>query len=243
MGLRRLPGPPPQPGARRRAGPRSSRSTRPAGRHADDGARRRPRSARDRGGRARRARSTGRWRHDRGGGDCRTPGRLCRLHGRADQAPARRHAASAGTRDPPRRSFGREPSPTSARSVAIDALSQRLCRSPRRPGPAARRAGRAGPEPIARSPPRRSRRAAWPAAVAAALVIGLGGGFLAAGSGAPPNPSDAAVALTEVSRASSTLLAAPDAARIVLADSAGAARGSIVLRRRRPHGRGRGRPS
>ena len=119
------------------------------------------------------------------------------------------------------RSVGRDRRPV-AEALPVSAPTR-----PAAPAPAA-----PGPEPI-RSPmpawTQRSRRAAWPAAVAAALVIGLGGGFLAAGSGAPPNPSDAAVALTEVSRASSTLLAAPDAARIVLADSTGAVRGSLIV--------------
>ena len=75
----------------------------------------------------------------------------------------------------------------------------------------------------------RGRRAAWPAAVAAALVIGLAGGLLAAGGRAAPDLSDAAVALTEVSHESAALLGAPDAARVTLWDSAGAARGSIVV--------------
>ncbi len=75
----------------------------------------------------------------------------------------------------------------------------------------------------------RGRRAAWPAAVAAALVIGLGGGLLMAGRSAPLNPGDAAVALTEVSHESAALLGAPDAARVTLWDSAGAARGSILV--------------
>jgi hypothetical protein len=76
---------------------------------------------------------------------------------------------------------------------------------------------------------RRGGRAAWPAAVAAALVIGLGGGLLMAGRAAPPDPGDASVALTEVSHESAALLGAPDAARVTLWDSAGAARGSIVV--------------
>jgi len=74
---------------------------------------------------------------------------------------------------------------------------------------------------------RPTRRAAWPAAVAAALVIGLAGGFLVAGDRAAPGP--AAAAFTEVSRESAALLAAPDAARVVLADAAGVARGSIIV--------------
>jgi hypothetical protein len=76
---------------------------------------------------------------------------------------------------------------------------------------------------------RRGRRAAWPAAVAAALVIGLAGGLLAAGGKPAPDPFDATVALTEVSHESAALLGAPDAARVTLWDSAGGARGSIVL--------------
>ena len=76
---------------------------------------------------------------------------------------------------------------------------------------------------------RRGRRAAWPAAVAAALVIGLAGGILVAGGTPAPDRTDASVALTEVSHESAALLGAPDAARITLWDSAGAARGSIVV--------------
>lgn len=77
--------------------------------------------------------------------------------------------------------------------------------------------------------PRPGRRPAWPAAVAAALVIGLAGGFLLAGGRAAPVASDAAVAFAEVSRESAALLAAPDAAQVVLADAAGVARGSVVV--------------
>jgi hypothetical protein len=77
--------------------------------------------------------------------------------------------------------------------------------------------------------PRAARRAAWPAAVAAALVIGLGGGFLLAAGRAAPEAGDAAVAFTQVSRESAALLAAPDAARVVLADSAGVVRGSLIV--------------
>jgi hypothetical protein len=79
--------------------------------------------------------------------------------------------------------------------------------------------------------PGRGRRAAWPAAVAAALVIGLAGGLFAAGGRAAPDLSDAAVALTEVSHETAALLGAPDAARVTLRDSAGSARGSIVVAR------------
>jgi len=77
--------------------------------------------------------------------------------------------------------------------------------------------------------PRPGRRAAWPAAVAAALVIGLAGGFLLAGGRAAPVAGDAAVAFAEVSRESATLLAAPDVAQVVLADAAGVARGSVIV--------------
>ena len=76
---------------------------------------------------------------------------------------------------------------------------------------------------------RRAGRAAWPAAVAAALVIGLAGGILVSGRAPAPDSTDASVALTEVSHESATLLGAPDAARVTLWDSAGAARGSIVV--------------
>ena len=98
--------------------------------------------------------------------------------------------------------------------------------------PAAPTLGDSRPEPVgspALTRTQRGRRAAWPAAVAAALVLGLAGGLLVAGRGAPTSSSDAAVALSEVSRESSTLLAAPDAAKIVLADSAGAVRGSLIV--------------
>ena len=82
------------------------------------------------------------------------------------------------------------------------------------------------PRPAAR---RRALRAAWPAAVAAALVIGLAGGFVLTGGGADREASDAAVAFTEVSRESATLLGTPDAGRVTLWDAAGAARGSIIV--------------
>jgi hypothetical protein len=77
--------------------------------------------------------------------------------------------------------------------------------------------------------PRPVRRAAWPAAVAAALVIGLAGGFLVTGGRAAPEAGDAAVAFTEVSRDSAALLGAPDAAQVVLADAAGVAHGSVIV--------------
>jgi len=77
--------------------------------------------------------------------------------------------------------------------------------------------------------PRTGRRPAWAAAIAAALVIGLAGGFLLAGGRAAPVAGDAAVAFAEVSRESAALLAAPDAAQVVLADAAGVARGSVIV--------------
>lgn len=76
---------------------------------------------------------------------------------------------------------------------------------------------------------RPGRRAAWPAAIAAALVIGLAGGFLLAAGRAAPVAGDAAVAFAEVSRESAVLLAAPDVAQVVLADAAGVARGSVIV--------------
>jgi len=86
------------------------------------------------------------------------------------------------------------------------------------------------PAPRALVPaPRPVRRVFWPAAVAAALVIGLGGGFLVAGGRAAPTAGDAAAAFAEVTRESAVLLAAPDAARAVLADAAGVARGSVIV--------------
>jgi hypothetical protein len=86
--------------------------------------------------------------------------------------------------------------------------------------------------PVQRIPaaaPRHVRRVAWPTAAAAALVIGLAGGFLVAGGRAAPESGDAAVAFTEVSRESAALLAASDAARVVLRDAAGVARGSVTV--------------
>ena len=85
-----------------------------------------------------------------------------------------------------------------------------------------------GPRVLA-SAPRSVRRAAWLAAVAAALVIGLGGGFLVAGSRPAPTPGDATAAFAEVTRESAALFAAPDAAHAVLADAAGVARGSVIV--------------
>ena len=73
------------------------------------------------------------------------------------------------------------------------------------------------------------RAAAWAAAVAAALVIGLAGGFLVAGGPGAPVADAAAVAFAEVSRESAALLAAPDAAQVVLSDAAGVARGSVIV--------------
>jgi hypothetical protein len=79
--------------------------------------------------------------------------------------------------------------------------------------------------------PRMARRAAWPAAVAAALVVGLAGGLLVSGGRAAPEAGDAAVAFTQVTREGAALLAAPDSARVVLADAAGVARGSVIVAR------------
>jgi hypothetical protein len=96
--------------------------------------------------------------------------------------------------------------------------------APRDVAPAVAPASRIQPAAL-----RPGRRAAWPAAVAAALVIGLAGGFLLAGGRAAPVAGDAAVVFAEVSRDSAALLAAPDAARVVLADAAGVARGSVIV--------------
>lgn len=92
------------------------------------------------------------------------------------------------------------------------------------------RGGASDPSRPAIAPPR-LRRAAWPAAVAAALVIGLVGGLVAAGGRSAPDRGDAVVALTEVSHETAALLGASDAARVTLRDSAGTARGSIVVAR------------
>jgi hypothetical protein len=85
------------------------------------------------------------------------------------------------------------------------------------------------PAPLQTTARRAARRAAWPAAVAAAVVVGLAGGFLMSGFRAESGPSDAAVALTEVSHESTALLGTRDAARVTLWDTAGAARGSIIV--------------
>lgn len=85
------------------------------------------------------------------------------------------------------------------------------------------------PAPLRTTARRTARRAAWPAAVAAAVVVGLAGGFLMSGLRAEPEPSDAAVALTEVSHESAALLGTRDAARVTLWDTAGAARGSVIV--------------
>ena len=120
------------------------------------------------------------------------------------------------------RAVGRErgaPATTAPMLGHADVASARLSASPEVP-PAPR---------IPAAVPRRARRGAWPAAVAAALVIGLGGGFLVAGGGAAPEAGDVAAAFTEVSRQSAALLAAPDAAQVVLADAAGVARGTVIV--------------
>ncbi len=78
----------------------------------------------------------------------------------------------------------------------------------------------------------RRRRAWWPAAVAAALVIGLLGGAVAGRQMAPAAPdSSGSIALAEVSRETATLMAAPDAQSVVLRDSSGVPRGTLVAAR------------
>jgi hypothetical protein len=73
------------------------------------------------------------------------------------------------------------------------------------------------------------RRLAWPGAIAAALVIGLAGGALVTGRGAPAGNADPAVALATVSRETAALLATGDAREVALRDAAGTPAGTLVL--------------
>jgi len=79
------------------------------------------------------------------------------------------------------------------------------------------------------TPSRRARRFAWGGAVAAALVIGLTGGVLLPGRGAPGGSADPATALAAVAQETATLLAAGDAREAVLRDATGAPSGTLVL--------------
>ena len=109
------------------------------------------------------------------------------------------------------------------------------------PAPPARRAGaRAAARPgrrLARQADggwaERRRRAlgvpAWATTLAAALVIGLLGGALLVGNGAPAGGGDAAVALQAVAGETTTLMAADDVQEVVLVDAAGTPAGSVVL--------------
>ena len=76
----------------------------------------------------------------------------------------------------------------------------------------------------------RPRRAWWPAAVAAALVICLVGGALVGRQLAPStaSPDEGALALAAVARETANLMAAPDAQTVVLRDADGQPRGSLV---------------
>ena len=82
----------------------------------------------------------------------------------------------------------------------------------------------------------RGRRAWWPAAVAAALVVGLFGGLgigqliLARPNGTGPSAVDeSAAALSAVSRDTASLIAAPDARTVALHDMSGKPAGSLVV--------------
>jgi len=77
-------------------------------------------------------------------------------------------------------------------------------------------------------PRRRVAAAGWIGAVAAALVIGVLGGTLLVGSGAPAGNEDTATAFAAVARETATLLAAGDAREVVLVDSGGAPAGTMV---------------
>ncbi len=97
---------------------------------------------------------------------------------------------------------------------------------PTRPGIAS------GPAPV-QAPgraPTRPRRAWFPAAVAAALVICLVGGALVGRQLAPSTaiPDEGALALAAVARETANLMAAPDAQTVVLRDADGQPRGSLV---------------
>lgn len=70
---------------------------------------------------------------------------------------------------------------------------------------------------------------AWATTLAAALVIGLLGGALLVGNGAPAGGGDAAVALQAVAGETTTLMAADDVQEVVLVDAAGTPAGSVVL--------------
>lgn len=78
-------------------------------------------------------------------------------------------------------------------------------------------------------PRRRLATPAWIGAVAAALVIGVVGGNLLAGAGAPAGNADPATALAAVARETAALLEAGDARQVALLDGAGAAGGTLVL--------------
>ncbi len=78
-------------------------------------------------------------------------------------------------------------------------------------------------------PRRRVASAGWVGAVAAALLIGVVGGVLFAGAGAPAGNKDPATAFAAVARETAALLEAADAREVVLVDSAGAPAGTLVL--------------
>jgi hypothetical protein len=87
-------------------------------------------------------------------------------------------------------------------------------------------AGRPIPAPSTR------RHRAWPAAVAAALVVGLAGGVLLAGGGplgGPSGNSDPATALAIVARETAALVEAGGAREVALLDAAGQPAGTLVL--------------
>lgn len=94
--------------------------------------------------------------------------------------------------------------------------------------------GAAGPSPAGRPVPIAStrRHGMWPAAVAAALVVGLAGGVLLAGDGplgGPTGNSDPATALAIVARETAALVEAGGAREVALLDAAGRPAGTLVL--------------
>lgn len=87
-----------------------------------------------------------------------------------------------------------------------------------------------GPAGVPRvTTPRRRAPLGWAAAIAATLVVGLLGGALLVRTAAPDGNGDPAVALDQVARETTALLAAGDAREVVLIDSAAAAAGTLVL--------------
>jgi alkylhydroperoxidase family enzyme len=97
---------------------------------------------------------------------------------------------------------------------------------PRDAAPTSTPAGR-GPEALRRR--RTVRGAAWAASLAAVLVVGLLGGAVLVGRGAPSGNADPAVAVASIARETAALRSAGDARDVVLVDATGAPAGTMVL--------------